>query len=476
LQSSCGDGIRSHRKISVATIGAIPYHAFYKYGDYMTPLAISSSILALCIALGIPSIGTAGDVVLQKAPPLTVRQAPSYPENLARYHFGAAVKATPQTDSIAKLQLSSNGIDRNTSAAALLCDDPTTGYQIPGGASSILVSLANIENIQAISFLNDGAQGEYTIATSNAGVPANSPEWRQVAPSAMSQGVVSAKIGPGEAKYVRLSFNITRPGRIAAFGVYATPALSDFTMPRPRKVSFEEEPAAFALITFNFSDLHARARGLYVSSGDAEQANNMIDDQPATSYEFASGDPTPTSVIDLGRERTLTRLSAIFATQPGSFEFYVLPSLPLGDGAASDVQEVANVGPVTDLPTSLTISERTFAGLKPVGSVVSTGAGRASVDFPEVAGRYVMLTWHPASARGDAFSIAQVAAFGVSKRDNQVQEMDGKETMDGKEVMYGEGGKEPLAEAPIPAEGPPPILPPVPGPFVFIPQVPPTSP
>ena len=150
----------------------------------------------------------------------------------------------------------------------------------------------------------------------------------------MSQGIVSAKIGPGEAKYVKLSFNITHPGRIAAFGVYATPALSDFTMPRPRKISFEEESATFALITFNFSDLHARARGLYVSSGDAEQANNMIDDQPATSYEFASGDPAPTAVIDLGRERNLTRFSAIYAAQPGSFEFYVLPSLPLGDGTA----------------------------------------------------------------------------------------------------------------------------------------------
>jgi len=445
----------------------------------MKPLTTSLSILALCIALVAPSIGATGDVVLQKAPPLTIRQAPSYPENLARYHFGAAVKTTPQRDSIAKLQLSSNGIDQNTSAAALLCDDPTTGYQIPAGVSSILVSLANIENIQAISFLNDGAQGDYTISTSNADLPDNSPEWRRVAQSAMSQGAASTKIGPGEAKYVKLNLNITHPGRIAAFGVYATPALSDFTMPRPRKVSFEDESATFALISSNFSDLHARARGLYVSSGDAEQANNMIDDQPATSYKFANGDAAPTAVIDLGRERALTRLSAIYAAQPGSVDFFVLPSLPLGDGTASDVQQVANVGSVTDLPASLKISEKTFASLKPVGSVVSTGQGRASVDFPEVVGRYVIIKWHPARTQADAFSIAQVAAFGVSKRVGSVQGADGKEMADGKEAMYGEGGKESPKEGPqeaeAPAEGPPPALPPVP-PFTFIPQVPPTSP
>jgi hypothetical protein len=443
---------------------------FCRYGNYMKPLLAFFSPLAFSFATVVPSNGGTGDVVLQKAPPLTVRQAPAYPENLARFHFGAAVKATPQTDSIAKLQLSSNGVDRNTSAAALLCDDPTTGYQIPAGVSSVLVSLANIENIQQISFLNDGAQGDLTVSTSNADVPESSPQWRRVAQGSMSQGAVSIKIGPGEAKYVQLNLKITRPGRIAAFGVYATPALSDFTMPRPRKVSFENESATFALISSNLSDLHAKARGLYVSSGDAAQANNMIDDQPATSFNFSAGDPAPTAVIDLGRERSLTRLSATYAAQPGSVDFYVLPNLPLQDGAASDVQQVANVGS-GELPSSLKISENTFAKLKPVGSVISTGEGRASVDFPETVGRYVMLKWHPASAQPGGFSIAQVAAFGISRHDNTVEGMDAK---DGKEAYSGKEGKE-LENPEAPAEGPPPALPPVP-PFTFIPQVVPTSP
>ena len=169
-----------------------------------------------------------------------------------------------------------------------------------------------------------------------------------------------------------------------------------------------------------------------------------------------------------------------------------VPGLILADDALMDtmasdmaVQQVANVGSSADLPTSLKISEKTFAALKPVGSVASNGEGRASVDFPEVVGRYVILKWKPASAQGDAFSIAQVAAFGVSKHLGAVQGTDGKEMndgkamTDGKEAMYGEGGKESpgegLDEAQAPAEGPPPALPPVP-PFTFIPQLPPTSP
>ena len=318
----------------------------------------------------------AADVFLQKAPPLTIRDAPAYPENLARYHFGADIKVTPQ--SAAKLQLSSNGQDQNNSAAALLCDDPTTGYQIARGPSSILISLPNIENIESVSFLNEGAQGHFAIAVSNADVPVSSPEWHSVDNGAMSEGAVAARIGPGEAKYVKLTFNVTQPGRVASFGVYATPSLSDFTMPRPRKVSFEESSANFALITFNFSDVHARARGLYASSGDVNLLNSMIDDQPATAYQFASYDAAPTAVIDLGRERNLSRLAAIYAPRPGSVDFYILRNIPIGISEESfsnnaNVQQIANGGQNTDPPASLRISEKTFAELKPVGSVISTG-------------------------------------------------------------------------------------------------------
>ena len=122
-----------------------------------------------------------------------------------------------------------------------------------------------------------------------------------------------------------------------------------------------------------------------------------------------------------------------------------------------------------------------------MGSVISTGEGRASVDFPQVVGRYVMLKWHPAAATEKRFSIAQVAAFGPAKRIGGSAEeaegdrrIDGKKTIaarndDGKEAIDGKrilDNKDIPAEGPAeaPAEGPPPALPLVP-PFTFIPEV-----
>ena len=293
---------------------------------------IFCTVVALGLA-GVPAV-LATDVILQKVPPLTVERTASYPENLARYHLGAQVEAAPTSRPIANLELSSNSKDRNAVEAALLCDDPTVGYALPTGATTLLVSLPKIENIGSIAFLNKGAKGTCTVATSSAKLPATSPQWRSVFERELTFDNVQANIGPSEAKYVRLTFNITEPGRIAGFGVYSSPQVSDFTTPRARKFAVQEKSDSFALISYSYTDIHAKARALYVSSGaDVKQADNMIDGQTATAYAFATEDAAPTTVIDLGKPCSLRRLSTVYSPRPGHMDFYVLQALPPTQGA-----------------------------------------------------------------------------------------------------------------------------------------------
>src|SRR5205814_7339727 len=100
------------------------------------------------------STASGGELVLQKVPPLTVEQAPVYPENLARYALGAQVEITPKTDTV--------------SESALLAGDPTVGCAIGSGTTTILVSLARIENIDSVSYLDQGANDHVPMATSQA--------------------------------------------------------------------------------------------------------------------------------------------------------------------------------------------------------------------------------------------------------------------------------------------------------------------
>jgi hypothetical protein len=424
------------------------------------------SCLFCCVILTQASGLIAAELILQKVPPLTVERAPAYPQNLARYHLGAQVEAAPQANPIESLQLSSNSEDHNIAEAALLCDDPTIGYALPNGSTTLLISLSKIENVDNVAFLNNGAKGELTVAISSAKLPGSNAHWRQVSREELTPDVVKAKIGPSEAKYLKLIFNVTEPGRIAELGVYSTPAVADFTMPRARRI-IPDKPENLALVSYNLADVHTKARALYVSSGvDLAEANNMIADQPGTTYGFSGNDASPTAIVDLGKEMAVRRISTIYSPRQGMVDFYVLQSLP-GEPAAA--------------PKTLRFNDNALATLKPVGSIADAGAGRAAIDFPPVTGRYIMVKWNLATHQDAAFSVAEIAAFGrttgssrllaANTAANETIETDGKE---GKDLGEGKEAKEMPEEGP-PAEGPPPSLP-DPPPFVFVPEIVPTSP
>ena len=406
--------------------------------------------LPSAVLLGSAAALYPADVVLQKVPPLTVAQAPAYPENLARYQLGARLESA----------------QGNGAEAALLSADPTVGTALNSGATTLLLSLSKVENIDSVSFLNHGAKGTVAIATSNAKLPADSPEWHIVAEQELTSDVVKAKIGPSEAKYVRLTFNVTEAGHIAGLGVYSTPTVASFAMPRARKADYQQS-GTFALMSYNLTDLHAKARAAFVSSGDdVKQANNMIDDQPSTVYNFSTSDATPVAVIDLGKVTKLRRISALYSPGRGTLHFYVLQSLPQTSG------------------NTLRLDEATFAGMHAVGTVTDGENGRAAIDFPETEGRYVMVKWTPAE-EGKPFAVAEIAAFGDGRSANLVaandaggtregRASDGKTVLEGKDFKDLGEGKEMPEEGP-PAEGPGAQLP-NPPPFVFVPEVLPNSP
>ena len=163
--------------------------------------------------------------VLAQVPPSTVEQSPAYAQNVARFRLGARVEAFRQSNPISSFQLSSK-LEDNIAQAALISDRPTVGYALPDGRTEVVLSLSKIENIDIVSFLNNGAAGTVTIATSNSKLAVGSPQWLQIAKQALTSKVTKIKVGPTEAKYVKFTFNVAKSGRIADLGVYTSPTPS----------------------------------------------------------------------------------------------------------------------------------------------------------------------------------------------------------------------------------------------------------
>ena len=113
-------------------------------------------------------------------------------------------------------------IDDNLAQVALISDHPTFGYTLPEGTSELVLSLAKIENFDAISFANRDSVGTVWISISNSKLAAASSQWHQVAQQNLTPNVTKIKVGPTEAKYVKLTFRVTKAGKIADLGVFST--------------------------------------------------------------------------------------------------------------------------------------------------------------------------------------------------------------------------------------------------------------
>src|SRR4030095_8033249 len=186
--------------------------------------------LLLTFSFGFGIATSSAELVLQSVPPLTVAQAPRYPQNLARFDLGAQIESDAPADV--------------SSSVPFLSGDPASVYSLRAGTTSLLICLAKIENIDSIAFLNMEAKGSVKIATSSAKLSPESPHWHDIGQAELSDGLVSARIGPSEAKYIRLTFDIGTPGRIGSLGIYSASAVSDFAMPRPRKIAADYDAAA----------------------------------------------------------------------------------------------------------------------------------------------------------------------------------------------------------------------------------------
>lgn len=397
-------------------------------------------IFGCCLLLAQTAGLKAADLVLQRVA-LASQLSPPSPENVGLRPV-MEVEVLSQSDSTADLELSSKSETPDTSDTTTP-GDSNAGYLVSYGSTTVLASLPKTEIIEGIGFRNNGAQGKVLVSIANARFPAAGPQWRPTMKQDLTPGMDKIKVGPMEAKYIKLTFIVTKAGRVGDVGVYSTPLVSNLTRA--------------SVASYDFGDVCSGAHAIYVSSGESVNlANKMIDGQAATCYRFAANDIRPVAIIDLGDGTTLGRISSIYSPTNGSVDFYVLKTLP------RDVTSISSDGADT-----LHLSETALSQLKPIGSAVDDSTGRAAINFPATTGRYIMLKWNPATQQGTSFRVAEIAAFrssGTQSTSLRVANVgldgaDGKDISEGKDkdvTMDVKDFKACCNEPESPAEGPPP--------------------
>jgi hypothetical protein len=312
-------------------------------------------------------------------------------KNLAQMNCGATIDLVGPDGRV----VAAPSTTENSSVKALILDDDTLSYPLAQGETTFILTFPRTSSLDRFTFVNENASaaGEMKVSVSNYRLPAHSPKWIEVNGSTAFTGkrLVNLSLLGVEARYVKLSFQVEKAGRIAALGLYGGQSLQKFAARQRgivRVVNHAAKRRLEDMLNFNFANLYARAQVVFVSSGAEEFARRMIDDDAVTSFQFAPTDLQPTVVVELAESERLHRVSALYKMQAGRLDVYLLEELRENPGDLS--------------------------GLTPVASVTDAeGGGKAAVDFDPKGARYVALRWTPAGKGSrKAFEVAEVSAFG----------------------------------------------------------------
>ena len=349
------------------------------------PSYAASALTALLCAAVLQHAGAAES-------PLNEPAVSNKAKNLARMNCGAKIECITPDGREANV---ATATDQNRSAAALIMDDDTLSCPLPEGETTFIITLPTTSLVDRFTFLNENAtaRGALKIAVSNYQLPAASPKWTEVDGSITitNKRLFNVSLLGVEARYVKLSFNVEKGGRIASLGLYGGETLQRFAQ-RQQHLSWVSNTGAASRrledrLNFNFANLYAKGRVVYVSSGVMQAAQRMIDDDTDTSFRFAASDSRPTVVLELAQEQRLHRVSARYDTAGGEMEVFLLNKL------AADPADLS--------------------GAKPVAAVsLRDASGKAATDFDPQGARYVALRWTPATGSDRSLSIAEVKAFG----------------------------------------------------------------
>lgn len=383
-------------------------------------------------------------------------RASSHALNVARAGMGArlTVELPPG--------VSADGVPRIVQA--LLSEDDPLGCELPAGTTALVVALPRNETLHHLDFLNLTAAGQVSVAVSNVRLPANSPRWRTTTAGAQDfaelNDVISCELGTVEARYVRVTFNLPRAGRIDTLGLFGNTTVASFGTERSRQVGGR---AFVGYEQVDMGNVAAQARVTRISSGAGPaEADKMLDGNLRTSYTFAASDQHPTTVIDLGVNRTLTRTSLAFRAGPGRLDFFLTPDPnthtaiirrnPSYSGQTAQVPEVSSNETSTD-------------GKKPIASFESDGRPglrRATIGLDGQTGRYLVVTFTPSGKGGSTLPERRSGRDAKDFKDSTPDFNDSKDMP----ASATENG-EPLSISEVTAFGPPPSS------ITTIPQLPP---
>lgn len=326
----------------------------------------------------------------------------NFPYNMARARMGSKIRVFgTEPTPIYTIDLTGEKIDINTSEHALLSDDMTVGYPLKEENIALVFELPYACGISNFNFFNFEGAGKATIYGSKSKPKSDgSGDWQPLADpiNFEAQGVYGTKFPATEIRYFRAEFTKSKDGRVGGFGLFGEIHPGRINQVTTFRAPKDEVPL-HRIINNNLASVYNGANVVYVSSGRQFERNRpsahvrlKIDDNAETYYDFSPEDATPTGIVDLGDTRPLKRISWLFESVPGRFDFYIMNSLP--------DEFIVRGDRTVENPYITGVDPAFFDKTPPFHTIYSsqTRGGRLAHNFDDTPARYVVIRFVPDAA------------------------------------------------------------------------------
>lgn len=423
-------------------------------------LASVAALLTAGLAVAEPSEASQPakpkELALIEVPGLTKEEMLDKQKNLARWHMGAILYDASENflDPVTWQEA-----DSTASMGSLMTDDPTASFEVQPGDYRFVIDLADFYRVTRFNFKNFTSLGAIELFYSRSLEAPDAKGWQTLAPlqSFGFNEVVSPEFVPVEARYLLVHLKIAQGGIIGNMGAFGNLSVAEVKMREQKRDENLEANTARSTdskpVKFNYASVHSDSQVTYVSSGQANQAISMIDDDVESYYDF-NDEQESIIIIDLSDQREVNSVSMLFESGPGAFDFYVVNTLPDDvkkmideqeknqqpkaatpkDKGEDDMAMILNrgqweplllaqngddplgsiVGFAGDaLFTTISLPGDFFDSLSPTVEQTVTGSDeRFRIDFSNLSGRFLIIRFVPAPGSGTTLRIYEVSLMG----------------------------------------------------------------
>ncbi len=215
--------------------------------------------------------------------------------------------------------------------SVFLSDNSALTYNIEAGQHDYIIDLGQFMRISRFFLNNQSAAGSFELLTCDTLEEIDSRFWVKLGDEvAFEKGVIPSVSFPEvETRYILVRFNIDSAGTIGNFGATGPLKITQAEFNIGKGESEEDViQAQSPVIDYDFASGYTGTRIAYVSGGPLEEINNLIDEDPTTTYGFPSTEEC-VIIVDLRKETQMRTFVTNYRSEvPGLVQVYMVDQLP----------------------------------------------------------------------------------------------------------------------------------------------------